>query len=87
MPVWTARPDDLKRELDRVLGWAQHEPLVEGDEARVDVDVTRREGTQRVRFRLRRAGGGWLIAGVEAPRPVPTLIPHGTHVSKVPEDR
>src|SRR5262245_48930277 len=80
----TARPDDLKRELDRVVGWAQHEPVAEGDEAHVDVDLTRREGTQRVRFRLRRAGG-WLIASVEAPRPVPAVIPHGTHVSEAPE--
>jgi len=80
-----ARPDDLKRALDGVVGWAQHDSVVGETEAHVDVDQTRRDGTQRVRFRLRRAGG-WLIVGIEAPQPVPTLIPHGTHVSKVPAE-
>jgi hypothetical protein len=74
----------LRRELAGVVSWAQHEPETDGAAARVDVDRGRRDGVQRVRFRLQRDGGGWRIVGIDAPQPVPTVIPYGTHISKVP---
>jgi hypothetical protein len=67
-----------------VVSWAQHEPEVSGTAALVDVDRGRRDGAQRVRFRLERGRGGWLIVGIDPPKEVPTVIPYGTHVSKVP---
>jgi hypothetical protein len=80
----TASAASLRREMAGVVSWAQHEPEIDGAAARVDVDRGRRDGVQRVRFRLERGGGSWGIVGIDAPQPVPTVIPYGTHVSKVP---
>jgi hypothetical protein len=74
----------LTRELAGVVSWAQHEPEVRGTAAHVDVDRGRRDGVQRVRFRLERGGAGWLIVGIDPPKGLPTTIPYGTHISKVP---
>jgi hypothetical protein len=74
----------LVGEMAGVVSWAQHEPEVSGTAARVEVDRGRRDGVQRVRFRLERGGGGWLIVGIDPPKEVPTTVPYGTHVSKVP---
>ena len=76
--------ESLKREMAGVVSWAQHDPEVSGTTANVDVDRGRREGVQRVRFRLEQRGGRWLIVAIEPPQPLPTLVPYGTHVSKVP---
>jgi hypothetical protein len=77
-------PKALRREMAGVVSWAQHEPEVSGTTAHVDVDRGRRDGVQRVRFRLERGRGGWLIVGIDPPKEVPITIPYGTHVSKVP---
>jgi hypothetical protein len=76
--------ESLKREMAGVVSWAQHDPEVSGTTAHVDVDRGRRDGVQRVRFRLERGRGGWLIVGIDPPKDVPTAIPYGTHISKVP---
>jgi hypothetical protein len=80
----SATPEALRREMAGVVSWAQHEPEVSGTAALVDVDRGRREGVQRVRFRLERGRGGWLIVGIDSPKEVPTVVPYGTHISKVP---
>jgi hypothetical protein len=74
----------LTRELAGVVSWAQHEPEVSGTAAHVDVDRGRRDGVQRVRFRLERGRTGWVIVGIDPPKDLPTTVPYGTHVSKVP---
>jgi hypothetical protein len=74
----------LQREMAGVVSWAQHEAEISGTAAHVDVDRGRRDGVQRLRFRLERGGGGWLIVGIEPPKELPTAVPYGTHVSKVP---
>ncbi len=76
--------ESLRREMVGVVSWAQREPVVSGTMAHVDVDRGRRDGVQRVRFRLQRSGAGWLIVGIDSPQPLPTIVPYGTHVSKVP---
>jgi hypothetical protein len=77
-------PTPHQREMSGVVSWAQHEPESSGTAAHVDVDRGRRDGVQRVRFRLERGGGGWLIVGIDPPKDVPTAVPYGTHVSKAP---
>jgi hypothetical protein len=68
-----------------VTGWSQVlEPLVTGPTAFIDVDEIRATGTRRTRFRLERGGRGWLIVAIGAPQEIPTPVPYGTHVSKVP---
>ena len=57
------------------IGIGKEQPLAAG---------TQNPGVQRVRFRLQRDGGGWRIVGIDAPQPLPTVIPYGTHISKVP---
>ena len=42
-----------------------HEPEVRGTAAHVDVDRGRRDGVQRVRFRLERGREGWLIVAID----------------------
>jgi hypothetical protein len=74
----------LKREMAGAVGWTQRDPEISGATAHVDVDRGRRDVEQRIRFRLERRGSGWLIVDIEPPQPLPTLVPHGTHVSKVP---
>jgi hypothetical protein len=71
----------LRASMAGVKSWVQAGPSIEGDEAQVDVDVVRPEGTRRIRFHLARSSAGWLIKAVEAPRDVPTPIRFGTHVS------
>ena len=80
----TASAASLRREMAGVVSWAQHEPEINDAAAWVDVDRGKRDGVQRVRFRLERDGGGWRIVGIDAPQPLPTVIPYGTHVGKVP---
>jgi hypothetical protein len=80
----TATPAALQKELAGVVSWAQREPSVSGAAAHVDVERGRRDGVQRIRFQLRRCRGGWSIVGIDSPQPVPTVVPYGTHVSKVP---
>jgi hypothetical protein len=76
----------LSSEMKDVKTWVQLLDSVSDDTtAQINVDEVRQDGSRRIRFRLRRTGGDWLIAGTEQPKLVPTGIPYGTHVSKVPE--
>jgi hypothetical protein len=63
--------------------WVQvGEPILDEVQAYVDVDESRQDGRQRVRYHLRKQGGGWLIDAIEPPQRVPEHVPYGTHVSK-----
>jgi hypothetical protein len=76
---------ELRAETAGVKGWVQASaPSVEGDVARADVDEVHPDGVRRLHFRLERSAGGWLVAGVDAPRARPAPIPYGTHVKDVP---
>jgi hypothetical protein len=86
-----ARRQDEAGELPAVLGrsllgvksWVLVAPAaVEGDSATVEVDLARTEDARRTRFRLRRTGAGWRIAGIGGPRDVPLPVRPGTHVSQ-----
>lgn len=71
----------LREETASVKGWVQASaPAVEGDVARADVDEVRPDGVRRLHFRLERSAGGWLVAGVDAPRARAAAVPYGTHV-------
>ena len=81
----SATPAGLRRQTEGVKSWVQLDPVVEGQAAHIDVDQVRRDGTRRVRFHLRRGGGGWLIAGIDPPKALATDIPYGTPIDQVPE--
>jgi hypothetical protein len=71
----------LRQDMEGVKGWVvTSAPAVERDTARAEVDVVRQDGVRRLQFRLERAGGGWLVAGVSAPQARPAAVPYGTHV-------
>lgn len=75
----------LRQTMKDVKSWTQLLAPVAGSGAEVDVDEVRASGTRRLRFHLEHSGQGWLIVGIEQPRAVPTAVPYGTHISKVPE--
>jgi hypothetical protein len=77
----------LREETAGVKGWVQASaPAVEGDVALAEVDEVRTDGVRRLHFRLERSGGGWLVAGVDAPRGRPAAVPYGTHVKDVGDE-
>jgi hypothetical protein len=77
--------ETLRREMAEVKGWAQQPAAEPGDgAATIEVDEIRPAGTRRLRFRLTRTGGGWLIAAVEPPRDVSTPVRYGTRVGAEP---
>jgi hypothetical protein len=85
-PDATVLGETLRGQMKDVTSWSQVlEPLVTGPTAFVDVDEIRVTGTRRTRFRLERASRGWLIVAIGAPQEIPTPVPYGTHVSRVPE--
>ncbi len=79
--------EQLREETAGLRGWVQAAaPAVEGNEARAEVDEVRADGVRRLHFRLERSAGGWLVAGVDAPRARPAPIPYGTHVKDASEE-
>ena len=75
----------LRRDMTGLKSWVAHlASESEQSRAQVDVDEVRAESNRRIRFLLERSGRGWLIVGMDEPKPVPAHIPFGTHISKVP---
>jgi hypothetical protein len=78
--------DSLRQEMRDVKTWVQlSEPASEGSIVRINVDEVRIDGNRRICFRLQYLGNSWRIVGIDQPKPVPTGIPYGTHISKVAE--
>jgi hypothetical protein len=78
--------ESLRQELKDLKTWVQlPDPASEGSKVQVDVDEVRIDGIRRIRFHLQRFSNGWLIAAIDRPKIVPSGIPYGTHISKVPE--
>jgi len=77
----------LRRDMTGLKSWvAQLASESEHSKVQVDVDEVRAEGNRRIRFLLERSRRGWLIVGLDEPKPVPAHIPFGTHISKVPAE-
>jgi hypothetical protein len=75
----------LRAGTDGVKHWVQPSAAdVRGNVAEADADEVRSDGVRRLHFRLERSGGGWLVAGVDAPRGRAATIPYGTHVKDAP---
>ena len=80
----SALADRLRMSMQDLKGWAQTiEATADDGVAVVTVDEVRTAETRRCRLRLERTPRGWLIAGIEPAKVVPTEIPYGTHISKV----
>jgi hypothetical protein len=61
-----ALADALRRQTDGVKNWVEvGVPEVRGGRAVATVDEVRATGQRRLRVHLERAGGGWLVVGVE----------------------
>ncbi len=71
---------DLRRQMRGVKSWTELEPVVRGGAASVDVEQVRADGTWRIRYYFRRAGGGWLISAIDAPRAQKDRPRYGTPV-------
>lgn len=78
--------ENLRATMKEVKSWVLL-PIrgPEGARAVIDVDEIRTTGTRRTRVYLERHGIGWWIDRIDRPEDVPTPIPYGTHISKVPE--
>jgi hypothetical protein len=76
----------LRSQMSDVKTWVQVlDSTSEDSTIQVDVDEVSLEANRRIHFQLQWSGGGWLIASMTAPKGIPTSIPYGTHISKVPE--
>lgn len=60
------------------------DPHIDGDRATVIVDQTFSSGQKRQKILLVKIGNSWYISGSEQAQTIPTDVPHGTHVGKVP---
>jgi hypothetical protein len=79
--------ESLRADMEGVKHWVQPAaPDVQGNVAEADADEVRPDGVRRLHFRLERSGGGWLVAGVDAPRARAAAIPYGTHVKDTREE-
>jgi hypothetical protein len=77
----------LRADAEGVKHWVQPSaPAVQGNMAEADADEVRSDGVRRLHFRLECSGGGWLVAGVDAPRARAAAIPYGTHVKDTPDE-
>lgn len=74
----------LRAQMREVRSWVQHEPVIEGPTATVDVDEVRLD-VRRVPFRLERTRKGWLIVGIGPPKEITPPVRPGTHVNEAPE--
>jgi hypothetical protein len=72
---------------EHIKGWRQSVESEQDSTAAVLVNEVSVLGTVQRRYRLERSGSGWLIAAIEQGKEVPTPVPYGTHISKVPEDK
>jgi hypothetical protein len=76
-----------RRFKEHIKNWGQSLESEQDSAASVLVDEVSMLGTAQRRYRLERSASGWLIAAIEPPKDVPTPVPFGTHISKVPEDK
>ncbi len=73
--------ETLREKMKDVRGWVQHDPVVEGPVAHVDVDEVR-SGVRRFRFRLEQTGGGWRIVEVGPAQEITPPVRPGTPVGQ-----
>jgi hypothetical protein len=73
----------IRTPMKEIKGWSQSVETLDSRSAVVTVDEIRTASTRRVRYRLERTSGGWLIAEIGQAKDVPTTVPYGTHISKV----
>jgi hypothetical protein len=95
---WDCLTPALRQELDRhwhqtrlyerthdLKNWVHvGDPVITHSQAQVEIDESHQSGRQRLRYRLKRDGGRWLIDAIEPPVPLPEHVPYGTHVKEAP---